>query len=104
MTPQQLIDFRARMGWTQSELARRLELSQSRISDYEKGQTRGKPPRRAPIPRVVEYACNWLAEHARPLSPEEKAELWSDDQNWPLYSGPPIDDSRDALYDEPPGR
>jgi transcriptional regulator with XRE-family HTH domain len=31
MSPQQLIDFRTRMGWTQSELARRLDLSPSRI-------------------------------------------------------------------------
>jgi transcriptional regulator with XRE-family HTH domain len=99
MTPQQLIDFRARMGWKQSELARRLELSPSRISDYELGRTRSKPPRPAPIPKVVELACRWLEQHARPLTPEEKAALWRDVSDLPRHEGPPVDDHRDSLYE-----
>jgi hypothetical protein len=103
MTPQDMIAFRARMGWSRDELARRLDISSSRLIDYEVGQTRTKPPRPAPIPRTVELAVRWLEEHTRPLSPEEKPVLWSDDRNWPQYSGPPIDDSREAIYDEPRG-
>jgi virulence-associated protein VagC len=45
-----------------------------------------------------------IIEPSQSLSPEEKAARWSDDANWPLYSGPPIDDSREALYDEARGR
>jgi virulence-associated protein VagC len=41
-----------------------------------------------------------IIEPGRPLSPGEKAARWSNNANWPLYSGPPIDDSREALYDE----
>jgi transcriptional regulator with XRE-family HTH domain len=104
MTPQDLKDFRARMGWSREELARQLEVSSSRLDDYERGETRSNPSRPAPIPKVVELACRWLEEHARPLSPEGKAALWSDDRNWPQYSGPPIDDSREAIYDEPRGQ
>ena len=33
MTPQDLIAFRARMGWGRTELARRLEISTSRLAD-----------------------------------------------------------------------
>jgi transcriptional regulator with XRE-family HTH domain len=98
MTPQQLIDFRARMSWSQSELARQLELSQSRISDYEKGKTRSNPPRLAPIPKVVELACRWLEEHKRPLRPEEKVALLRDTRHLPRHEGPPIDVSRAAIY------
>ncbi|MBO0737332.1 MAG: helix-turn-helix transcriptional regulator [Alphaproteobacteria bacterium] len=98
MTPQQLIDFRTRMGWTQSELARRLELSPSRISDYEKGQTRSSPPRPAPIPKVVEYALRWLEEHYRPLTSAEKVALWRDTGHLPRHEGPRIDVSRAAIY------
>jgi transcriptional regulator with XRE-family HTH domain len=54
MTPQDLIAFRARMGWNRAELARRLEISASRLTDYELGHTRGKSPKPAPIPRLVE--------------------------------------------------
>jgi transcriptional regulator with XRE-family HTH domain len=64
MTPQDLIAFRARKGWDRTELARRLEISTSRLADYELGHTRGKNPQTAPIPRVVELACAWLGEHA----------------------------------------
>ena len=44
-----------------------------------------------------------IIEPSPPLSPEEKAALWSNNVNWPLYSGPPIDDSRETLYDKARG-
>ena len=105
MTPQELITFRVRMGWTQKELAHQLDLGTSRIADYEKGQTRTKPPRPAPIPKVVELACRWLEAHTprQPLTPEEKAALWRDLSHLPHYEGPPIDDSREGLYGPPRG-
>jgi transcriptional regulator with XRE-family HTH domain len=104
MSPQQLIDFRTRMGWTQSELARRLDLSPSRISDYEAGRTRSKPPRPALVPKVVELACRWLEEHARPLTPQEKAALWREFLATVPKVGHVIDDSREALYEDDRGR
>ena len=104
MTPREMRDLRERLGWSRVELARRLEVSSSRLADYEVGQSRNKPPQPAPIPKTVELACRWLEEHARPLSPEEKVAPWSDDRNWPQYSGPPIDDHREAIYDEPRGQ
>jgi transcriptional regulator with XRE-family HTH domain len=106
MTPPDLIAFRARMGWNRVELARRLEISASRLADFELGQTRGKNPQPAPIPRVVELACAWLDEHEgknRPLTPAERAALWRDF----VAKQPPvdhvIDDSREALYEPPRG-
>jgi transcriptional regulator with XRE-family HTH domain len=71
MTPQELKSLRTRLGWSRDDLSRRLEISPSRLADYETGQTRTKPPRSAPIPKVVELACRWLEEHARPLDLEE---------------------------------
>lgn len=103
MTRQDLSALRVRLGWSREQLARRLDLSVSRLIDYEAGETRGNPRRRAPIPKMVELALRWLEEHERPLSPAERAALWSDDRNLPLYSGPPIDDRREALYDEARG-
>ncbi|HZU89688.1 MAG TPA: helix-turn-helix transcriptional regulator, partial [Stellaceae bacterium] len=63
MTGEELIQFRARMGWGRAELARRLEISPSRLADFERGCSRGKNSRPAQIPKVVELACRWLAEH-----------------------------------------
>jgi len=103
MTPQELKDFRARMGWTREELAGQLELSPSRLADYEFGTTRTNPPRPAPIPKVVELACRWFAEHVqrRPLSREEKIALWRGDYQWVSpHPGPPADSSREAIYGE----
>jgi transcriptional regulator with XRE-family HTH domain len=105
MTPQDLIAFRARMGWNRVELARRLEISASRLADFELGQTRGKNPQPAPIPRLVELACAWLDEHEGnlQLTPAERAALWRDF----VAKQPPvdhvIDDSREALYEPPRG-
>ena len=103
MTPQDIIALRTRLGWSRNQLARRFEISPSRLIDYETGRTRGNPPRPAPIPKVVELACKWFEEHERPLTPEERAERWSDSRFWPQYSGPPIDDRREAIYKEPRG-
>jgi len=105
MTPQDLIAFRTRMGWNRAELARRLEISASRLADFELGQTRGKNPQPAPIPRLVELACAWLDEHEgknRPLTPAERAALWRDTSYLPAIDAV-IDDSREALYEPPRG-
>jgi transcriptional regulator with XRE-family HTH domain len=75
MTPSELQDFRARMAWSQAELARQLGVSPSRIVDYERGSTRGKAERPAPIPRVVELAVRYLGSEQAPLSTEECAAL-----------------------------
>jgi transcriptional regulator with XRE-family HTH domain len=101
MTPQDLIAFRARMGWDRAELARRLEISVSRLADYELGHTRGKNPQTAPIPRLVELACAWLAEHEgknRVLTPAERAALWRDFVAKLPKVDHVIDDSRDGIY------
>ena len=105
MTQQDLIAFRARMGWGRAELARRLEISASRLADYELGHTRGKSPQPAPIPRLFELACAWLGEHEgknRPLTPAERAALWRDTSYLPAIDAV-VDDSRDALYEPPRG-
>jgi transcriptional regulator with XRE-family HTH domain len=106
MTPQEMIALRARMGWDRTELARRLEISISRLADYELGHTRGKKQQKAPIPRLVEVACAWLGEHEgqnRALTPAERATLWRDFlADLPMVDHV-IDDSRDALYDPPRG-
>jgi transcriptional regulator with XRE-family HTH domain len=105
MTPQQLIAFRTRMGWDRTKLARRLEISVSRLTDYELGHTRGNQQRTAPIPKVVELACAWLGEREgqqRPPTPAERAALWRDVSDLPV-SDAVIDDSRDALYEPPRG-
>jgi transcriptional regulator with XRE-family HTH domain len=105
MTPQDLIAFRARMGWGRAELARRLEISASRLADYELGHTRGNNPQPAPIPKLVELACAWLGEHEeknRPLTPAQRAALWRDTSYLPAIDAV-VDDSRDALYEPPRG-
>ena len=106
MTPQELIAFRVRMGWNRAELARRLDISTSRLADYELGHTRGKNLQPAPIPRLLELACAWLDEHEgknRQLTPAERAALWRDfAANLPKVDHV-IDDSREALYEPPRG-
>ena len=94
------------MGWGRAELARRLEISASRLADYELGHTRGKNPQPAPIPKLVELACAWVDEDEpknRPLTPAARAALWRDF----VAKLPPvdhvIDDSREALYEPPCG-
>ncbi len=60
MTAEELLALRKRVGWTQREMARRLDISVSRLADYEAGETRGPGKRPAPIPMVVEYAVRWI--------------------------------------------
>jgi transcriptional regulator with XRE-family HTH domain len=101
MTPQELTEFRIRMGWSQAELGRRLELSPSRLADYETGFTRGRERRPATIPKVVELACAWLEDH------EGKKQLRSDDEWLALLRNLAVsdavikDDSREAIYGQP---
>jgi transcriptional regulator with XRE-family HTH domain len=105
MTPQELIELRVRLGWNRTKLARRLAISPSRLADFERGYSRGKNSRPAPIPEVVELACRWLGEHEggqRPLTPAERAALWRGDRHWPM-ADEVIDDSRDGLYGYSPG-
>lgn len=106
MTPQDLVALRTRMGWDRTELARRLEVSVSRLTDYELGHTRGKNPRRAPIPRLVELACAWLDEHEgreRPLTPVERAALWQEFVEDLPKIDHVVDDRREAMYEPPRG-
>lgn len=105
MTPRELIGFRARMGWNRAELARRLEISASRLADYELGHTRGKNPQPATIPRLVELACAWLGQHEGncQLTPAERAALWRDFLAQLPRVEHVIDDSREAMYEPPRG-
>jgi transcriptional regulator with XRE-family HTH domain len=66
MTASELIALRKRLGWSKIELARRLDISVSRLADYEAGQTRGPQMRPAPIPRVVELAIKYLSGEREP--------------------------------------
>jgi transcriptional regulator with XRE-family HTH domain len=66
MMAAELIALRKRLGWSKIELARRLDISVSRLADYEAGHTRGPQTRPAPIPRVIELAL-WALEHGAPL-------------------------------------
>ena len=105
MTAEELIALRTRLGWDRTKLARRLGISPSRLADFERGRSRGKQSRPAPIPKLVELACGWLSEHeggSRPLIPAERAALWRDDRLWPRVDHV-IDDSRDGIYGHSPG-
>jgi transcriptional regulator with XRE-family HTH domain len=66
MTPDEFIAFRHRMRWSLNTLARHLDMTMSRLADYETGHSRGKNPKPVTIPRVVELACRWLEEHQPP--------------------------------------
>jgi transcriptional regulator with XRE-family HTH domain len=106
MTPQELIALRAHLGWDRTKLARRLGISPSRLADFERGCSRGKHSRPAPIPTVVELACRWLDEHEaalRPMAAAERAVLWRDDRLWPRVDHI-VDDSRDGIYGYSPDR
>jgi len=103
MTPRELTEFRIRMGWSQAELGRRLELSPSRLADYETGFTRGQERRPAPIPKVVELACDWLEEHEGKKRPLADAE-WLALLRRLAVSGAVLEnDSREAIYGTPRG-
>lgn len=88
------------MGWDQAELGRQLGISTSRIRDYERGRSRGKGGRAAPIPRVVELAVRYLGGERAPLSPAERAALWRDVKYLPQREKPLSDFAlaREAIY------
>jgi transcriptional regulator with XRE-family HTH domain len=103
MTTQELTEFRTRMGWSQTELGRRLELSPSRLADYETGFTRGRERRPAPIPKVVELACAWLEEHEGKKQPLADAAWLALLRSLAVSDGVIEDDSREAIYSPPRG-
>jgi len=103
MTPQELSEFRARMGWSQAELGRRLELSPSRLADYEAGFTRGQERRPAPIPKVVALACAWLEEHEGKKRPLPDVEWLALLRSLAVRDAVIQDDSREAIYGKPRG-
>jgi transcriptional regulator with XRE-family HTH domain len=103
MTPQQLTEFRTRMGWSLAELGRRLGLSPSRLADYEAGFTRGQERGPAPIPKVVELACAWLEEHEGKQQPLSDAEWLALLRGLAVSGGVIADDSREAIYSTPRG-
>jgi transcriptional regulator with XRE-family HTH domain len=103
MTPQELTQFRIRMGWSQAELGRRLEMSPSRLADYETGYTRGRERRPAPIPKVVELACAWLEEREGKKQPPSDAEWLALLASLAVTNRVIEDDSREAIYGKPRG-
>lgn len=60
MTPSELIGWRKQRGLSQAALAALLDISKSRLQDYERGATRVRETP-APIPRLVELALETLA-------------------------------------------
>jgi transcriptional regulator with XRE-family HTH domain len=98
MTPQELTEFRTRMGWSQAELGRRLELSPSRLADYETGFTRRRERRPAPIPKTVELACAWLEEHEGKKQPLADTEWFALLRSLAVSDKVIEDDSREAIY------
>jgi DNA-binding XRE family transcriptional regulator len=64
MQPYELKELRRRKGWSQTDLARRLDISKSRLQDFERGRTAGAQSKPAPIPVMMELACSWLATQA----------------------------------------
>jgi len=66
MTAEELRAVRKRLGWSKREMARRLGISVSRLTDYEAGETRGPQARAALIPKVVELAIRYLAGEREP--------------------------------------
>jgi transcriptional regulator with XRE-family HTH domain len=103
MTPQELTEFRTRMGWSQAELGRRLQLSPSRLADYETGFTRGQERRPAPIPKVVELACAWLEEREGKKKPVSDFEWLALLHSLAVSDEVIEDDSRQAMYGTPRG-
>ena len=67
MSPDQFRAWRHRLNLTQAQAAELLDISVSRLADYERGMTVHAVQRPAPIPRVVALACAAL-EHG--LDPE----------------------------------
>ena len=60
MTPAQLRKLLERAGLSQSEAARRLDISDRTMRRYISGEL--------PVPRVVEYALQWVIAKQEPRS------------------------------------
>lgn len=60
MTSEGLEAFRARMGWTKSELAAGLGCDRKTLNRYLTGETK-------PIPRYIALACSALAHGLPPM-------------------------------------
>lgn len=65
MTGAEFTAWRQRLGLYRTDAAQLLDVSVSRLLDYERGSTRGSG-RPAPIPRVVELACKYLEDVLTP--------------------------------------
>ena len=105
MTPHEFQSFRARIGWGQAELARQPGLSASRIRDYERGRSRGKDGRPAPIPKAVELAVRYLGGEPAPPAAEERIALLRNTAHLPRRKAPLAGKAlrREAFYDLPRG-
>lgn len=81
MTAAELTALRKRLGWSKVEMARRLDISVSRLRDYEAGKTRGPQKRSAEIPRVVELAIKYLADHPYLAFPQQQSQSDGDESS-----------------------
>jgi DNA-binding XRE family transcriptional regulator len=64
MEPQDLKAWRERNDLTQKSAADALEISRRTLVAYEQGES--------DIPRVVEYACNWLDKNPAAIEPRDR--------------------------------
>lgn len=64
MEPKDLKSWRARNDLTQQGAADALEISRRTLLSYEQGES--------PIPRTVEYACNWLDKNPAAIEPRDR--------------------------------
>jgi transcriptional regulator with XRE-family HTH domain len=64
MEPRNLRAWRERNDLTQQSAADALEISRRTLLSYEQGES--------PIPRIVEYACNWLDKNPAAIEPRDR--------------------------------
>lgn len=64
MEPQELKVWRERNNLTQQAAADALEISRRTLVSYEQGEST--------IPRVVEFACNWLDKNPAAIEPRDR--------------------------------
>jgi transcriptional regulator with XRE-family HTH domain len=64
MEPRDLRTWRERNDLTQQSAADALEISRRTLLSYEQGES--------PIPRIVEYACNWLDKNPAAIEPRDR--------------------------------
>jgi transcriptional regulator with XRE-family HTH domain len=67
MAPHELKAWRERNKITQQDAADALDISRRSFLAYEQGET--------PIPRTVEYACNWLDKNPAAIEPRDRLRL-----------------------------